>query len=145
MNVIVRRAGRRDADAVIALNAECFAVPWLPDILKKDISAHEYYIIEADGVIAGYACVWRVLEVAELMDICVTADMRRHGLGQALLAAAMLDAKERGAESMTLEVRRGNAAAIAMYEKHGFSCEGIRKGYYTDNGEDALIMWRRGL
>ena len=79
---------------------------------------------------------------AYVQTIGVTTRKQRHGLGTALLGALLAEAGQCGARQVDLEVRADNAIAIAMYEKHGFQTIGVRRGYYTDNREDALIMWK---
>lgn len=90
-------------------------------------------------------CSWAILEEAHITIVAVHPDYLRQGLGQAMLLALLVAAYQRGLERATLEVRVSNQAAIALYEKFGFRQAGLRKRYYQDTGEDALVMWRGGI
>ena len=90
----------------------------------------------------GYAGMWIILDEGHITNIAVDPTYRRQGIGQGLLDELTKLAVERGAIAMTLEVRVSNAEAQSLYTKLGFVPRGIRKGYYQDNKEDALIMWR---
>ena len=114
---------------------------WSDESIISDISKHNYYVAEENGVIAGYACVWLIPPEAELEDICVHPEMRRKGIAQALMEHLTEDAHKNGADTVLLEVRASNAAAISLYEKNGFKRAGVRKAYYS-NKEDAVIMVR---
>jgi ribosomal-protein-alanine N-acetyltransferase len=93
----------------------------------------------------GIACLWAILEEAHITILAIHPDYQRQGLGQALLWAMLHSAWRRGLEWATLEVRISNQAAIALYQKFGFSEVGRRRRYYQDTGEDALILWRKDL
>ncbi|MBD1869645.1 ribosomal protein S18-alanine N-acetyltransferase [Oculatella sp. FACHB-28] len=93
----------------------------------------------------GIACLWAILEEAHITILAVHPDYQRQGLGQILLWALLQSAWKRGLEWATLEVRVSNRAAIALYQKFGFSEVGRRRRYYQDTGEDALILWHNGL
>ena len=102
-------------------------------------------MLRQGGVIIGYAGVWRVAHEAHVTTIGVRASEQRHGYGTALFAALILRAYEMGARWVTLEVRASNLHAMQLYERFGFKEIGRRRGYYTDNGEDAVIMWSDSL
>ncbi|NJN57619.1 MAG: ribosomal protein S18-alanine N-acetyltransferase [Leptolyngbyaceae cyanobacterium SL_5_9] len=93
----------------------------------------------------GIGCLWAILEEAHITILAVHPDYQRQGLGQILLWALLRSAWQRGLEWATLEVRASNRAAIALYQKFGFSEVGRRRRYYQDSGEDALILWHKGL
>lgn len=93
-----------------------------------------------DGEALGYAGLWFVLDEAHLISIAVAEAHRRQGVGHQLLTAALDMAREKAATMMTLEVRVSNTSAQALYEKFGFKRVGVRRGYYTDNHEDAYLM-----
>lgn len=90
-------------------------------------------------------CCWSIVEEAHVTIMAVHPDFQGQGLGQLILLGLLRDAWLRGLERATLEVRESNTAAIALYEKFGFTTAGRRKKYYQATGEDALIMWRKGL
>ena len=95
--------------------------------------------------IAGFAGMWQLFDEAHVTTIGVDLPYRRRGFGEALLVALFDEAVRRGVNVMTLEVRVSNASAMKLYEKYGFSIQGVRPGYYSDNGEDAYLMWSPSL
>lgn len=90
--------------------------------------------------VAGFVWLWLLADGAEIMHLAVAPGQRRHGFGASLMGAAMEAARRGGAEQMRLEVRVSNAAALALYDKLGFVRVGLRPRYYSDNGEDAVLM-----
>lgn len=99
----------------------------------------------AHAPIIGFAGMWLAFDEAHITTIGVEPDFRGHGLGELLLLCMVDEAISRGANWMTLEVRISNLSAQALYRKYGFTVHGARKRYYSDNNEDALIMWSRAL
>ena len=95
--------------------------------------------------VVGYAGLWLMVDEAHITTVAVRRAFRGRGLGKVLMAAMMDRARNLGARMVTLEVRKSNAIAIKMYEELGFQQKGVRRRYYTDNGEDALIMWSEEL
>lgn len=145
--VCIRRAQAQDLPEMLALEQECFRDPWTAEVLLLDVCASEYnryYVLEGGGRILGYAGMNQVLDEVHIRKICIAPDMRRRGYARLLLEKMERCAVQNGAVALTLEVRRSNAAAIALYEGFGFRTEGARKKYY-DNGEDAWILWKREL
>lgn len=129
-----------DIPSVVELDNLVFSMKWdeksFTEELKKDYS---YYFVAAEnGKITGFAGVWCVYETADIAKIAVDPDMRKCGIGSALLKALISKSEECGCEEMMLEVRQSNTAAQCLYKKYGFEEIGIRKGYY--NGENAVIM-----
>jgi ribosomal-protein-alanine N-acetyltransferase len=99
------------------------------------------YFADDRGEIVGYAGMWRMYDEAHVTTIGVRHDLQHSGYGRILFAGLVQAAYEMGAKWVTLEVRVTNEHAMEMYERFGFKVIGRRKGYYTDNGEDALVMW----
>ena len=95
--------------------------------------------------IVGFAGMWTMFDEAHITTIGVEPEQRGQGLGELLLVALTDEAIRRGAEWLTLEVRVSNGPAQGLYRKHGFSVQGVRKRYYSDNNEDAYIMWSPSL
>ena len=129
---------------IAALERECFSDPWSENLLEDALFDPQASFIVAEddeGMILGYAGLHAVLDEGYIDNIAVAADARRHGV-----ASALLDVFCRfGAVNLaflSLEVRQSNAAAIALYEKHGFQRVGLRPGYYQHPREDAVIMTR---
>jgi ribosomal-protein-alanine N-acetyltransferase len=96
---------------------------------------------ELDPSIIGYGGMWRMYDEAHVTTIGVRRDLQHRGYGRALFAGLVQAAYDMGAKWVTLEVRTTNENAMRMYEAFGFKVIGRRKGYYTDNGEDAIVMW----
>ena len=136
-----------DADAVAALESECFAMPWSREDFWRETRNElaEYIVGEMNGQVVAYAGAWVSFDQAEVMHVAVARELRGQGVGTLLFGALTEAVKRRGAKSITLEVRPSNVAAIKLYESFGLRSVGRRKGYYLDNGEDALIMWNTKL
>ena len=138
---------RDDADAVAALEAKCFAMPWSREDFWRETRNElaEYIVGEMNGQVVAYAGAWISFDQAEVMHVAVAPEIRGQGVGTLLFGALIEAVKRRGAKSITLEVRPSNTTAIKLYENFGLRSVGRRKGYYLDNGEDALIMWNTRL
>jgi [ribosomal protein S18]-alanine N-acetyltransferase len=95
------------------------------------------------GKAVGYAGMWQILDEGHITNIAVHPEFRNYGVGSALLEALLSSAEKLGIIALTLEVRRSNYSAQALYKKFGFADGGMRKAYYADNNEDAIIMWKR--
>lgn len=142
--VVIRRMEMRDLDDIEIVEKHSFTTPWSRDSFINEIQTNvfaRYLVVESEGRVIGYGGMWLVVDEAHITNIAIHPDFRGHGLGEKLMRALMLVAFESGAAHMTLEVRRSNLPAQRLYEKLTFKAEGIRPGYYTDNGEDAIIMW----
>ncbi len=107
--------------------------------------ARYYCAFNEKGELTGYAGCWQVLEEAHITNIAVSPDFRRQHIAEALLTTIIESCRKAMVKYITLEVRVSNAPAIALYEKYGFKSLGVRKGYYQDNDEDALIMWTENI
>ena len=142
-NVIFRTMAADDAEAIAALESKCFAMPWSREDFWREARNElaEYVVGVLDGKIIAYAGAWVSFEQAEVMHVAVEPKFRGQGVGTLLFGALIEAVKIRGATSITLEVRPSNTAAIKLYENFGLKSVGRRRGYYLDNGEDALIMW----
>lgn len=133
-----------DIPAVVEIEREAFTSPWSPDAFTNELLNNlfaRYTVMEIDGEIAGYGGMWIIMDEAHVTNIAVRADFRGRGLGNRLLLDLQRTAVSYGSAKMTLEVRVSNEVAQRLYRKFGFEPAGIRPGYYSDNQEDALIMW----
>ncbi|WP_235860242.1 ribosomal protein S18-alanine N-acetyltransferase [Rossellomorea aquimaris] len=133
-----------DLDAVMEIEHCSFSIPWTREAFYNEIEQNHlstYLVVEDGESIAGYCGVWLVVDEAHITNVAVLPDYRGKGLGEALMKGIMEIAKEVGARVMTLEVRVSNEAAKGLYRKMGFQDGGIRRRYYSDNQEDALVMW----
>jgi ribosomal-protein-alanine N-acetyltransferase len=137
----IDRLSYSDLPAVLAIERRSFTTPWSLAMFVLELSKPSGICLAAnrDGGLAGYLVCSRYADVWHLMNVAVAPERRRSGIATALLQR-MFD--ELGADAhVTLEVRPSNRGAIEMYEGLGFRAAGHRRGYYHDNGEDALIMW----
>lgn len=140
----IRRMTVEDVDAVHAIEAATFAIPWsrqsFYEEMTRNACARYLVAVLPDGEIIGFAGVWVVMDEGHITNIAVRQDYRGMGIGRALTAALIQYAANLGVVYMTLEVRRGNEIAQRVYLGQGFIQVGVRKKYYEDNGEDALLM-----
>jgi len=146
-DLIIRKAEQKDIHEIAELDKLCFSAPWSESAFARELSENPlaFYLIgeAADtGVIVGYAGLWLIQDEGHITNVAVHPDFRRRKIGEALVSVLMKESAQlAGTRTFTLEVRKSNAAAIKLYEKFGFVEVGLRKGYYADNQEDALIMW----
>jgi ribosomal-protein-alanine N-acetyltransferase len=145
LNVELRALEARDLDAVEEIERASYPTPWSRSMFAAELQKPSSLAIgayhEAGGLV-GYAIVSRYVDAWHLMNIAVIPEFRRRGIGQSLLERVFEITETDPRRGYTLEVRVSNAEAIRLYERLGFEARGIRRGYYTDNREDALIMWR---
>lgn len=142
-----RRMTQDDADVIAEIEAKSFAMPWSREAFWREAQNElaTYIVCELEERIIAYAGAWVSFNQAEVMSIAVEPEFRGQGIGTILFGELIKAVKERGAKSITLEVRPSNTAAIKLYESFGLRSVGRRRGYYIDNGEDALIMWNTKL
>ncbi|EPZ38636.1 ribosomal protein S18-alanine N-acetyltransferase [Anoxybacillus ayderensis] len=144
MDVSFRFMTLQDLDRIVEIEQLSFTLPWSRSSFYQELTNNRYarYIVmEHDGQIIGYCGMWLVMDEAHITNIAVLPEFRGKKLGEALMKQAMALAREEGAQTMTLEVRVSNTVAQSLYRKLGFLNGGIRKRYYSDNQEDALVMW----
>lgn len=133
-----------DMDEICELENLSFTIPWSRESFLHELTRNafaKYTVADVNGIARGYCGMWIVLDEAHITNVAVHPDWRGKSLGEGLMCEMMGLARKAGAEKMTLEVRMSNRVARKLYEKLGFHEEGIRKGYYSDNMEDAIIMW----
>ena len=134
-----------DAKKVAALEAENFSEPWREaDFEKAALDMETLYLVaEQAGKIVGCCGVRNLSGDGEITNVSVDHAFRRQGIAEQLMKRLLSEGAAMGITAFTLEVRSGNLAAICLYEKLGFVTEGVRKSFYRNTSEDALIMWRR--
>ena len=145
MDLIVRQAEEKDIKPMAEMDILCFSAPWSEVSFEKEIKENHlafYIVAEVDGSMVGYAGLWCIVDEGHITNVAVHPDYRRKGIGEALVSVLLEHTIKSGILSHTLEVRASNEAAISLYTKFGFQPAGLRKNYYEDNGEDAIIMWR---
>ena len=143
--LVIRRAEAKDVETIEKLEQSCFSQPWSYESIYQDIVENDravYVVAETEGQVIGYAGLWIIVDEGHITNVAVSPDYRRNSVGNTIVTALLQVTEDMGVKRHTLEVRKSNQAAINLYEKQGFTEAGERKGYYEDNGEDALIMWR---
>ncbi|KIY23043.1 MULTISPECIES: ribosomal protein S18-alanine N-acetyltransferase [Mesobacillus] len=133
-----------DLDDVMIVEANSFTLPWSREAFFNELTKNQfaqYLVVEVDQLVVGYCGVWIIVDEAHITNIAVLPDYRGMKLGEALMARVIELASDMGACRMTLEVRVSNERAQNLYRKFGFQKGAIRKKYYTDNMEDAIVMW----
>ena len=143
--MIYRNMKDTDIYGVYEVEVSAFSEPWsynaLIDELKNKLA--KYIVAEDQGRIVGYLGTWHIIDEAHITNVAVHKDYRGRGIGNGLMEALDKQCKEYNIASITLEVRSSNTVAQNLYKKYGFLISGIRKEYYHDNKEDALIMWKQ--
>ncbi len=143
MSYIIRDMALEDIDRIYELECECFAIPWTKQAMKYEIEQNKlahYYVLQTD-VVVGYLGVWNIVDEGHITNVAVTKRARGKGYAVALVEHLKKESIKNHIERLTLEVRVSNISAQSLYKKMGFKEAGIRKKYYSDNGEDAIIMW----
>lgn len=141
----VRPIRREDVPSIHAIEEQCFAAPWSMASIEHDAfhnPVSRWLVLDGGaGDVLAYAGMWFVLDEAHVLNVAVRPDAQRRGFGRRVFTALIGLARENLMTLMTLEVRRSNEAAQALYHACGFMDVGYRKRYYEDNREDALIMY----
>src|SRR5665648_830501 len=150
-DIVIRRATEKDVHLIADLDKICFSVPWSEQGFGKELKENNlaFYILaemKETGQIVGYAGVWLIQEEGHITNVAVHPEFRRKYIGMSIVEVLMKESRKRaGTKTFTLEVRKSNTAAIELYKKFGFLEVGLRKGYYQENKEDAVIMWTNPL
>jgi ribosomal-protein-alanine N-acetyltransferase len=133
-----------DIPAICAIEEEAFATPWTAEAFHNELTHNhfaKYMVMEWQGEVVGYAGMWMIVDEAHITNIAISLPYRGRKWGELLLIELKKTATFMGAMRMTLEVRVSNLIAQRLYGKLGFYPVGTRRGYYSDNNEDAIIMW----
>lgn len=144
--MICRLLGREAIDAMHEIELASFAIPWTHHALYQDVCENAcatYHGLYDGEILVGYCGLWVILDEAHVTNIAIRPDYRGQGLGKELLSQVIAWAKQRGVCTISLEVRISNVPALRLYEGLGFVRMGVRKKYYSDNGEDAYLMLLR--
>lgn len=137
-----------DIEQVYEIECSCFSQPWsveslIGEVIRND--AASYVVAEDNGKIVGYAGMWQMFDEAHMTNIAVAAEYRCCGIATNLILCLMRTAKANGGKRMTLEVREFNHKAQRVYSALGFRYAGTRRKYYSDTGENALILWNDSI
>lgn len=143
MNLIIDFMKEEDIDDILDISSLSFSISWSKNSYLEELAnpIARYLVAKIDNRVVGFIGTWIVLDEAHITNIAMHPDYRKQGIGSKLLKEFLDYCKNQGCVAFTLEVRSSNKAAQALYEKYNFKQEGIRKGYYEDNKEDAIIMW----
>lgn len=134
-----------DVDEVSEIENICFYTAWTKQDFIREMTENKlaiYLVARDERKIIGYAGMWHIVDEAHITNVAVIPDSRSCGIGSQLVKGLIDIALDKNIVAMTLEVRMGNLTAQKLYSKFGFRSEGLRKKYYTDTGEDAIIMWK---
>jgi ribosomal-protein-alanine N-acetyltransferase len=141
----LRRLELGDLDAIERIERVSYPTPWSRSMFASELakpSSLSFGAVDETGTLVGYLVLSRYVDAWHVMNVAVAPERRRQGIASALLHRLLELTKDDALRGYTLEVRISNLGAIRLYERFGFRRKGIRRGYYTDNREDALIMWR---
>jgi len=146
VSVTLRRLELHDLDAIERIERESYPTPWSRSMFAGELAKPSSISLGAfdddTGVLVGYVVISRYVDAWHVMNLAVTPPWRRRGVARTLLDQLFEVTSGDERRGYTLEVRVSNVGAIKLYEATGFVSRGVRRGYYTDNREDALIMWR---
>lgn len=131
-----------DLDEIMVIERGCFVYPWSMRFFLEELRVQcaRSVLAEVNGRILGYILFWWVAGEVDIHNLAVRREFRRRGIGRSLLQRVIDEARHQRARRVTLEVRRSNEPAQRLYESMGFLRTGVRRGYYSDDGEDALTM-----
>ena len=144
--IVIERMTIDDIENVVNVENDCFTTPWSKDSFLREINENEvalYLVAKIENIAVGYIGVWRIQNEGHITNVAVHSDFRGMGIGNKLVSELLSLCEKEGIEAFTLEVRKSNTVAQNLYKKFQFAECGIRKGYYQDTKEDAVIMWRR--
>lgn len=143
MDYIVRPMALEDLTQVTEIEQESFPHPWSEDYFRQELTVNQvarYLVVHQGAIVLGYIGIWLIVGEIHITTIAIRKSHRRRGLGERLLIAAIELAMEHQSRLITLEVRESNSEARGLYRKYGFTEAGLRQQYYTETGEDAIIM-----
>ena len=147
-DLLIRSANVSDIIPIAELEAKCFTLPWSELSFFDEITQNKvarYAVAENAGKIVGYAGIWLISDEGHITNVAVHPDFRKKGVARRLVTFLFEIAERSGVNMYTLEVRVSNREAISLYKSLDFKECGIRKEYYDDTGEDALIMWKEAI
>lgn len=138
---------KADVPAISQIERRCYPTPWHENAYYTELTNRCacYLVARLDGAVIGYAGMWVIMDEAHITTVAVDPPYRGRKIGERLLLNLLEEAIRMGASRATLEVRENNRVAQSLYRKYGFYETAIRKNYYTDNQENAVVMWVDGL
>lgn len=148
LDVRITPMRRRHLRAVVRIEQRVYPRPWSYGLFLSEIgqrATRVYLVARVDGTVVGYGGLFRAADESHITTIVVDPRWHRRGIATRLLLALARAAIQRGSTSLTLEVRVSNAGAQALYQRFGFVPAGVRRGYYPDTREDAIVMWANDI
>src|SRR5690606_497516 len=133
-----------DLPDIMSIEQDSFTTPWTEEAFINELTNNmfaQYMVMEYQGKVIGYGGMWIIVDEAHITNIAILTPYRGQGLGKRLMDELKKTARFLGAVRMTLEARPSNAIAQRLYRRYGFEAAGTSPGYYSDNPEDAVIMW----
>ena len=146
-NLEIREFNINDIEELYEVELTSFTDPWSKESFKDELNneiAH-YLLGSINNKVVAYIGAWFILDEAHITNVAVKSDFRRQKIAKQLITAFIVLAKKHQITSITLEVRASNIPAQSLYQQFGFEKQGLRKRYYADNNEDAIIMWLRNI
>lgn len=150
MSIVVERVtSAEDLGGLLAVEQASFLNPWTRDMYVAELQnpgvSHLLVAKDGAGRVVGFCGFWCVLDELHINNLAVLPDYRRQGIASKILDRVFVEGRRAGATRATLEMRRSNDVARRLYERFGFTVAGVRRGYYRQPDEDALVLWRDGL
>jgi ribosomal-protein-alanine N-acetyltransferase len=150
MSIVVERVtSAEDLGGLLAVEQASFLNPWTRDMYVAELEnqgvSYLFVARDTDGRVVGFCGFWHVVDELHVNNLAVLPEHRRQGIATKILGRVFEVGRRVGARRATLEVRRSNEIARRLYERFGFTVGGVRRGYYRDPDEDALILWRDGF
>jgi [ribosomal protein S18]-alanine N-acetyltransferase len=150
MSIVVEQlTSDEDLGGLLAVEQASFLNPWTREMYVAELQnpgmSHLLVAKDAAGRVVGFCGFWRVLDEIHINNVAVLPEYRRQGIASLILGRVFSEGRRVGAGRATLEVRRSNEVARRLYERFGFTVAGVRRGYYRNPDEDALVLWREGF
>ena len=141
--IVIERMNFADIENVVEVERNSFTIPWSKESFENELKNNLalYLVAKVEEKAVGYVGVWKILDEGHITNVAVHPDYRGQSIGEALISELLSLCRKDGVLSFTLEVRKSNIIAQGLYKKFGFTEQGVRKKYYSDNNEDAIIMW----
>jgi ribosomal-protein-alanine N-acetyltransferase len=147
-NFIVKPFTEEYIDRVTQIDKLSFTIPWSRESFLRELENNNnanYIVLFKDDILIAYAGIWLILDEGHITNVAVHPNYRMQGAGTCLMNSLIEICHNNNITSMTLEVRKSNVEALKLYKKYNFAQEGLRKFYYADNNEDAIIMWKYNI
>ena len=141
--IVIEKMKSDDIANVVEVEIKSFEIPWSKESFENELKNKLalYLVAKVEEKAVGYVGVWKIFDEGHITNVAVHPDFRGQGLAKSLISELLYLCRKDGITSFTLEVRESNIVAQSLYKSFGFVESGKRKGYYSDNNEDAIIMW----